>query len=262
MLVIDRIELAALDEPEQMRTLDGDDPVFSRQVARPPTKSLRYGVCAMTLLATMRCAVPCSVTMVLAVGSPMHSLIVGKPFARAASATLRAGSIPSTGTRHFEHAAIRVQRKRRDGLIYVPHGVSDKGTRKGREIGVFRKNISGGHELVELSQKAALAHTHTCSGYKKRRRLQGLVGQQRIAERRGSEIDQRVVQRGVTVPYSGSLAPIIIRGRKRVQSTNLVPKQSRGLQPVGRRSQRRQVEPGKIANIQQGVIAIGVREHP
>ena len=64
----------------------------------PSTKSLRSGTWASTLLPTTRSAWMPSVRISSAVSTPKNSAMVGMPFARAASATFWAGSMPSTGT--------------------------------------------------------------------------------------------------------------------------------------------------------------------
>ena len=62
VLVVDRVELAVVDQVADVRVLDRHHPVVGEQRARcPPTKSLRSGTCAITLLAMITSAGPCSV---------------------------------------------------------------------------------------------------------------------------------------------------------------------------------------------------------
>ncbi len=64
------------------------------RMRRPVAKSTMSGTCANTLLAATRSALPCRSTKSLAVASPTKATVVSMPFARAASATLAAGSMP------------------------------------------------------------------------------------------------------------------------------------------------------------------------
>lgn len=73
-------------------------PVGFRSCAIPPTKSLTSGTWARTLLPAMRSAERPSATRRAASSRPKNSTSVGTPAATAFSATLGAGSIPSTGT--------------------------------------------------------------------------------------------------------------------------------------------------------------------
>ena len=56
VLVVDRVELVALDEAQQVGNLDRRHPWGASTSAIPPTKSLRSGTWAMTLLAASRSA--------------------------------------------------------------------------------------------------------------------------------------------------------------------------------------------------------------
>jgi hypothetical protein len=62
-----------------------------------PTKSLRSGTWASTLLPRSRSARRCAASFV-ATGTPKNSTSVGTPFSTATSATLAAGSMPRTDT--------------------------------------------------------------------------------------------------------------------------------------------------------------------
>ena len=88
--MVDGVELPLRDEPQQVPS------AFSAG-AKPAAKSLMSGTCANTLLPMSRSAASPSSASCRASRSPKNSTRVVTPRARAASATLAAGSMPSTG---------------------------------------------------------------------------------------------------------------------------------------------------------------------
>lgn len=70
VLVIDRVELDAFDQPQEVRKLEGSDAVRLQRIAKPLTKSAISGTCASTLLAAVRSARTPRATSALAVSRP------------------------------------------------------------------------------------------------------------------------------------------------------------------------------------------------
>ena len=93
MLVVDRVELVALKEPDEVGNSRVATPSGASSVRIPATKSLRSGTWARTLLPITRSARRSSRTNCPASSSPKNSVRVGTCFATAAAATFRAGSI-------------------------------------------------------------------------------------------------------------------------------------------------------------------------
>ena len=97
VLVIDGVELVLFDELLQVGELDGDDALGPSRVVMPATKLFRSGTWARTLLPMIRSAMVPSPASFDASSAPKNSVSVGMPLSTATSATLRAGSMPSTG---------------------------------------------------------------------------------------------------------------------------------------------------------------------
>src|ERR671922_38526 len=87
--------------PSMSRTRCGTSivatPSGASRIRIPATKSFTSGTCARTLFAATRSASPRSATSRSARSAPKKSTRVSTPRRRAASATLRAGSMPSAG---------------------------------------------------------------------------------------------------------------------------------------------------------------------
>ena len=97
VLVIDRVELVLGDQALEMRNLDGDDALRRQEKRHAGDEVVELAELApSTLLAAIKSAWPCSATISRAVSVLKKAVRVGMPLARAVSATLAAGSIPST----------------------------------------------------------------------------------------------------------------------------------------------------------------------
>src|SRR4051794_12567279 len=98
MLVVDGVELAALDQLLDRRVLDRRDPVVGQELAQAGDEPVQVGRVRHDVVGDDHVAGRRSARSRRARSSPKNSRTVGTPAASAASAWSGAGSTPSTGT--------------------------------------------------------------------------------------------------------------------------------------------------------------------
>ena len=172
VLVVDRVELVALDQAQEMRDLDRGHAVRARaRCAMPPTKSLRSGTWAMTLLATSRSAAPALGHEPAASSRPKNSTIVSMPFSTRDRRDVGGGldaerrdpprhhvlEQVAVVARDLHHETVLVEPEALDRHVDVLAGVRDPRVGVRGEIRVLAEDRVGGDKLLELHEQAGLA---------------------------------------------------------------------------------------------------------
>ena len=173
----------------------------------PPTKSLRSGTWAITLLAAIRSARRPSAPSREAESRPKNShdrLDAASPApprprsrpARCRAPGCRARRRAGADSRRCwppPRRGCRCPRPKRSTASRRIARVGDPGVRVRREVRVLREDLLRGDELLELHQQAALADPHV-QRIERLHRARPLGRHIALAQRRHAEVDERVAQ--------------------------------------------------------------------
>ena len=208
VLVVDRVELIALHEPQQVRDLDGHDPAGRQQGLHAAHEVVQVRHVGHHVVRHQQVGAP-SLRRQPAGQVATEELHHGLDSALARRLRDVGGGLDSERrdaavadvleqvpvvARQLDHGAAGVEAESLHGHVHVAARVLDPGVRVRREVRVLLEDVRRGHELLELHEEAALTDLRV-ERVERLLRGEALGGHIALAERRHAEVHERVPQR-------------------------------------------------------------------